>query len=268
MIIVNNKTIEIGNYPDGTLLVKISEIASIFTIEWKYENDAEMFALICITKHLRKLNPSACFILKMLYLPNARMDRVKESSDVFTFQYFAEIINSLSFSKIIVLDPHSAVNKVMIANMEVISPKLYIEEAINRIKQQGGNPSSVFYVDKGGRSRYNDMLLIPSVYGEKVRDWQSGQIMGTKIVGDVELVKSRDMIIIDDIISYGGSIYYNAIKLKELGCNDLYVFVTHMENSILDENRGVLIKSGLIKRFYTTDSLFSKQHDLIEIIKI
>lgn len=268
MIIVNNKRIDIGNYPDGTLLVKFSEEASTFTIEWKYENDAELFALICITKHLKELNPSACFVLKMLYIPNARMDRVKEASDVFTFKYFAEMINSLHFSKVIVLDPHSTVNIEMLDSIEVVSPKSYIEEALRRIKQQGGNPTSVFYVDKGGRSRYNDMLPIPSVYGEKERDWSSGQIVGTKIIGDTELVKDKDIIIIDDIISYGGSIYYNALKLKELGCRDLYVFVTHMENSILDESRGILIKSGLIKKLYTTDSLFNKHHDLIEIITI
>jgi ribose-phosphate pyrophosphokinase len=268
MIIVNNKPIEIGNFPDGTLLVKLAEEASTIIIEWKYENDAELFALICISKHLRELNPSAYFVLKMLYLPNARMDRVVESSDVFTFKYFAEIINFLNFAKVLVLDPHSTINKEMIVNIEVISPKLYIEEALKRIKQQGGNPSTVFYVDKGGRSRYSDMLQIPSVYGEKERDWNSGQIIGTKIIGDTEFIKGKEIIIIDDIISYGGSIYYNAIKLKELGCNDLYVFATHMENSILDENRGILIKSGLIKRLYTTDSLINKQHESIEIISI
>ena len=268
MIIVNNQTIDLNQFPDGTLLVKFSAVASTFTIEWKYENDAELFALICISRHLRELNPTAIFTLKMPYIPNARMDRVKETSDVFTLKYFAEVINSLQFSKVLVLDPHSATSKEMIANIEVLSPKPYMEEALQRIKEQGGNPTTVFFVDKGGRSRYHEMLPLPSVYGEKERDWQTGQILGTKVVGDEELVKGKDILIIDDIISYGGSIYYNAMKLKELGCGNLYVFATHIENSILDEDRGLLIRSGLINKLFTTDSLFSKQHERIETITI
>ena len=66
MIIVNNKTIDLNQFPDGTLLVKFSEVASTFTIEWKYENDAELFALICISRHLRRVKSHS-----HLYLENA-----------------------------------------------------------------------------------------------------------------------------------------------------------------------------------------------------
>lgn len=266
MLSVNGEKIKLDQFPDGTLLLKFCLKAQDINIRWKYERDAELFSLICLTKHLREQNPKSRFVLTMLYIPNARMDRVKVEEDVFTLKYFAEVINSLEFDQVRVLDPHSEVSIKLIHNIEVLSPKSFIDEAIRRISQSFEIPTTVFFTDKGGKERYADLLEIPSVYGDKVREWGSGKILDTKIVGDLELVKDKNILIIDDIVAYGGPIYYNSLKLKELGCRNLYVFVTHMENSILDKKQGKLIQSGLIRRFYTTDSLFSKRHSLIEVI--
>ena len=38
---------------------------------------------------------------------------------------------------------------------------------------------------------------------------------------------------IDDIISYGGTMYYSAKKLKELGVGKIYAYATHVENSLI-----------------------------------
>ncbi len=55
------------------------------------------------------------------------------------------------------------------------------------------------------------------------------------------------VIIVDDIISYGGSIYYNLVELKKLGLTNYCLVVSHMEyNSFLDETKGKLNK--MIKR--------------------
>ena len=69
---------------------------------------------------------------------------------------------------------------------------------------------------------------------------------------------------VDDIISYGGSMYYSAKKLKELGCGEIYIYASHVENSILE---GELIKSGLFEKIYTTNSIFTKEHEKIEVLK-
>ena len=70
--------------------------------------------------------------------------------------------------------------------------------------------------------------------------------------------------IIDDICSRGGTFYHSAKKLKEHGANDIYLYVSHCENTILE---GDLLKGDLIKRVYTTDSIFIKSHEKIEVLK-
>ena len=78
-----------------------------------------------------------------------------------------------------------------------------------------------------------------------------------------KLEKDRQVSDMEDICFCCGTFYYAAQKLKELGAKDIYLWVSHCENTILD---GELIKSGLLKRIYTTDSIYTVKHDLIEVV--
>lgn len=127
MIILNGKPVEIGSFPDGTILMKEDSVyysAYGSTIIWKYENDREFLALIYLVKHLRRRSFNK-ISLWMPYIPNARMDRVKHNEDVFTLKYFTEIFNDLHFDSVTVLDPHSSVSEALIDNLNVINPKIY-----------------------------------------------------------------------------------------------------------------------------------------------
>ena len=118
MIKYNDRLVNIGHFPDGTLLMKelVSEELAPKKekafITWLYENNEELLGLYFLTKHLQAKGIRD-ISLKLPYIPNARQDRVKKSEDVFTLKYFAEIINSLGFSKVTVLDPHSYVSEAL-----------------------------------------------------------------------------------------------------------------------------------------------------------
>lgn len=73
--------------------------------------------------------------------------------------------------------------------------------------------------------------------------------------GQVDQIKDRDVLIIDDICSKGGTFYHSAKKLKELGANKIYLYVSHCENTIYS---GELLKdNGLIEKIFTTDSILT-----------
>ena len=82
MIKLNDKTIEINRFPDGTLRVDPNAlenrqlIGTEATIAWHYENNEEMVLLLFLTRHLQNSN---CHIVNLVmpYIPNARQDRVK-----------------------------------------------------------------------------------------------------------------------------------------------------------------------------------------------
>lgn len=61
-----------SHFPDGTLRLEPPELSNTFAsaIRWDYENDAELFSLICLKNHYCNDNIS----LYMPYCPHARMD--------------------------------------------------------------------------------------------------------------------------------------------------------------------------------------------------
>lgn len=263
MLRINGMRIERGSYPDGTLLLKTELLpgpkGDLVVIDWYYEEDAEIFALYALTRHAQRKWGKAIQLF-MPYIPNARMDRVKTKDDVFTLKYFAEIINSLSFESVVVLDPHSSVSEALIDRIVVCKPDAYIGRAINMVE-----PDLLFFPDEGAMKRYAGSFGMPYAFGIKKRDWQTGKILGLDVMGEKELISGRDILIIDDICSRGGTFYHSAKALKELGANNIYLYVTHCENTILE---GEVLKGDLIKKVYTTNSICRVEHEKLEVFHI
>ena len=263
MIKVNGFEVTQEHFPDNTLLTKAPlEKNEISYIEWYYENDAELFTLICLRKHYGAKEME----LYMPYCPHARMDRVKHHADVFTLKYFAEVINSLNFKRVIICDPHSNVTSALIDNCRIKSPENYIERAIGRVEAAHDYKQAlIFYPDEGAMKRYSINLPYKYAFGIKRRDWETGKIEGLDVAGCVDEIKDKVILIVDDICSRGGTFYHSAKKLKELGAKEVYLYVTHCENTILE---GELLTSGLIEKVYTTNSIFTKEHEKIEVFEL
>jgi ribose-phosphate pyrophosphokinase len=253
-----SQELKTDNFPDGTLLLKTNNMNfnESIKIEWYYENDAELFTIICLAKK--------CMYKKTLfmpYCPHARQDRIKNTEDTFTLKYFAEVINSLGFDEVRILDPHSNVCTALIDRVCAITPLHYILKAINKIK----DPNLVlFFPDEGSIKRYSDMFELPYAFGVKKRDWKTGQIQGLDVIDNGIDLKDKTILIIDDICSRGGTFYHSAKTLKELGVGDIYLWVTHCENTILE---GEILTSGLIEKVFTTNSLFTKEHEKVEVLE-
>lgn len=269
MLKINNLPVELKKYPDGTLLIKDDSYIqdSNITITWNYESDNEIFALICLVKHLK--NKNNIVSLNIPYCPNSRMDRVKDSEDVFTLKYFADIINYLNFNQVQVLDPHSSVSEALINNIVTVRPDGYILNAIKKMCTHHPGITKedwmMFYPDEGAMKRYSTNLPYKYAFGIKRRNWKTGKIEGLDVAGCIDEIKDKTVLIVDDICSRGGTFYHSAKKLKELGAKEVYLYVTHCENTILE---GDLLTSGLIEKVYTTDSIFTKEHEKIEVMEL
>lgn len=267
MIVLNNKfVIEQNHFPDGTLRLSVPNCYPM-QISWYYDNDEELITLIYLVKHLRNLDYGFAntISLFMPYVPNARMDRTEDGKNVFTLKYFAETINGLNFEEVRIFDPHSTVTTALIDRAIVVAPFSLLGNAVDEMCRESSDENfTIFYPDAGSVKRYSGAIKKPYVFGNKVRDWNTGEIKGLDVIGDMESIKDHNILIVDDICSKGGTFYHSAKKLNELGAKDIYLHVTHCENTVL---QGELIRSGLVKRIFTTDSIYTAEHELIKVVR-
>lgn len=271
MILVNGIPVNVEHFPDGTQKINIDEFSLNYSILWKYEKEEEMSTLIYITKHLRDIDCHCTIELFVDYLPNARMDRTHDMREVFTLKYFADVINWLDFNVVHVLDVHSNVGEALINHLSIQSPQIYIELVLKDI-YKNKDDVILYFPDAGAAKRYAGMFPANKYcYGEKNRDWDTGKILGLNIKTNGIDLKDKAVLMIDDIISYGGSLYYSALKLKELGVGYIYAYASHTENNVLNREKGTLIKAlddRTVERLYTTDSLFNGTDDHITILQV
>ena len=123
----------------------------------------------------------------------------------------------------------------------------------------------LFYPDEGAMKRYSAMCDRSYVFGMKKRDWTTGEIKGLTVQGQTELIEGSTVLIVDDICSRGGTFYHSAKALKALGAGEIYLYISHCENSILE---GEILTSGLIDRVFTTNSIFTKEHEKITVMEV
>ena len=288
MIKVGDYKIEVKHFPDGTQMLfdcnvnNFPENLGKYVITWNYESDEELITLIYIVNHIRKTLAATPIHLNMPYLPNARMDRTKNSSEVFTLKYFANIINSLHFDQVFVLDPHSDVSVALLNNVTVINPDDYIAKTIQQIKDnnhiEDDKEIVLYFPDAGAYKRYKDIECLKpyeKIYGQKVRDWNTGKITGLTIVDkDNNTIQgsfeNNYVLMIDDIISFGGTMYYSAVKINEFNPKVIYAYATHVEpKSFWNIDKGTFRKAfgysnydgsenkQIVTKLYTTNSIYN-----------
>ena len=243
-------------FPDHSLLLKLDpdkmfDNRGAIKVEWLYEGDSELFTLICVKRHIDRHFSGNDVVLEMPYIPHARMDRVKSDEDVFTLKYFAEVINSLNFKIVWVRDAHSNVSLALINNVVDTGVEAYIRKAVEL-----AGADAMFYPDEGAMKRYSDKSEKPYAFGLKKRDWQTGKILGLNIV-NADNIKDKNVLIVDDICSCGGTFYHSAKALKAAGAKSVSLYITHCEEAI---TLGELAASdGLVDHVYTTRSIFPEK---------
>lgn len=269
MIKINNIEVNVGHFPDGTQSINFPvDVLNIgfdypISVSWYYDSDEELFTLACVMDWLRRIRGHRNIInLSMPYVPNARMDRIKNVNENFSLKVFANFINSLEFDGVQVFNVHSNVSEALINHLYVFQPDWDVEYCIKLY-----NPDVIFFPDEGACKRYSDLRSVKEssllvAFGIKKRDWKSGKILGLDVITDTDLT-GKKVLIVDDICSAGGTFKFSAMKLKELGASDVALYVSHCEDNI---QNGDLLKTDLISKIYTTDSILHIEDPKIEVI--
>lgn len=269
MIKLDSDVIEFKHFNDNTLRLNLAPRTLLggCVISWFYESDIEMSYLYFLVNHLRDHYEFSRIILKMPYVPHARLDRVKENEEVFTLKYFCNFINSLHFNQVRIFDPHSNVTPALLDNVRVNKPQWEISKLLTMYPT-----ATLFFTDEGAQKRYKDIIGDNYfAFGVKDRDWSSQNINSLQVLGAKHMIAGHDILIVDDIISRGSTLFLSATQLKERGAENIYVWASHCENTVLDAHingKSLLDYPNLITKIYTTNSIYTAEHEKIEVMRI
>lgn len=165
------------------------------------------------------------------YLCYARKDRKTKSRDPVTTRYIARLLEASGADSVVTMDVHNIQafqNAFRIPTENLEARKLFGVYLLPLVKDDS---SVIMSPDFGGIKRAEQFqrslakLLnkeLPVIFMEKYRS--SGVVSGERVTGDV---KDKTVIIIDDLISTGGTIARAAAACKKLGAKKVLAFASH-----------------------------------------
>jgi len=214
-------------FPDGESKITFSSIPKksiILVVQSTYPPvDTNLLQTLAIISQARKASSKIYAIIP--YMGYARQDRQFLSGEVVTMSIVAKMLQAVGAKKVIVVDIHSktALNHFKIPTVNVSA----IPELAKYFKKLKIKKPFVVSPDTGGSSRakkFASLLNTDFITLKKSRNRNTGkvQIQSSKVD-----VHGRDLIVIDDIISTGGSIIKATQFLKKQKCKRVFVACTH-----------------------------------------
>jgi ribose-phosphate pyrophosphokinase len=214
-------------FPDGESKITFSSIPKksiILVVQSTYPPvDTNLLQTLAIISQARKASSKIYAIIP--YMGYARQDRQFLSGEVVTMSIVAKMLQAVGAKKVIVVDIHSktALNHFKIPTVNVSA----IPELAKYFKKLKIKKPLVVSPDTGGSSRakkFASLLNADFITLKKSRNRNTGkvQIQSSKVD-----VHGRDLVVIDDIISTGGSIIKATQFLKKQKCKRVFVACTH-----------------------------------------
>lgn len=264
MIKINSFNTEITQFPNGERGYEftVSDVEHV-RLFFKYEDDKDIFSLICAAETIYRWNKQAKIELIMPYIPYSRMDRVKKASSAFTLKSFVNVVNNIVKPQHIkCLDAHSDVSLALFdCYVYNFKPQIrFINERYDR------DTTLIVYPDRNAAKKYKEYLSeFKSISLLKDRNFESGQIEASIITDSkdlekLDLSKIKNVVIVDDLCSKGGTFLRASENIRALLKNDsvnIDLVVAHCEYNIL--NGQLLSKDSPFNgKVYTSDSIIGE----------
>ena len=243
-------------FPDGeskiTLSGKISKKTSIVVQSIYPPVDSNLIQALALISKAKEISSKVIAVIP--YLGYARQDREFLSGEVVTMKVLAKLFKGAGASKIIVVDIHSMVglkyftikskNVTAIPDLVKYFKKLNLKDPIVISPDQGGKDRAIEFATEFG---------LEFIVLDKKRDRKTGKVqIKTK---NIDEVIDRDLILVDDMISTGGSIINATQFLKKQKCKRVYVACTH---ALLMNDAEKKIKKAGVTKIVSTNTIPGK----------
>jgi ribose-phosphate pyrophosphokinase len=210
---------------------------------------------------------AANIIVVIPYMAYARQDKAFLEGEVVSMDLVAKLLEVCGTKQFITVDIHSrlALSYFTISAFDLSSIPLLANYSANMLKLDNNDLPLIVSPDYGGIRRAQDfsrILKTDMIALKKTRDRRTGQIFIDEKEMDPKLVKNRDAIIVDDIISTGGTIAEACKTLKKNGSGKVYAMCTH---ALLIGDSANKIKAAGIEEIIATNSVSNNEFAKVDV---
>ena len=230
---------KISQFPDGQQSLDLTEWSQLN----KYDDPVKIITrlnsfrdveiLICAVATIRNFKTNREIALVVPYFLGARSDRKFQDGGVnYLKQVICPIINSLNFTAVVTLDPHSDVLEACLNNFEKVDNLKLVDEALSYIIGEDEEDQVVLVSpDAGAYKKVFDvakfMKIEKIITATKVRDLKTGNILRTEIPV-LDQHRKLKYVIVDDICDGGRTFIELAKAIKaSRPTAEIYLIVTH-----------------------------------------
>ena len=236
---------EVRVFPDGeskiTLRGNISKRKSIVVQSIYPPVDTNLIQALSLISKAKENSSEVVVVIP--YMGYARQDREFLPGEIVTMKVMAKLFKGAGASKLIAVDIHSLIglkyftikskNISAVPNLAAYFKKMSLKDPLVVSPDQGGTERAKKFAKEMG----TEFIAL-----QKKRDRKTGKVQIKTKQADVI---GRDLILVDDMISTGGSIV-NATKfLKKEKCKRVFVACTHA--LLMNDAEKRIKKSGVTK---------------------
>lgn len=263
--------LEIHIFPDGEKRIRVLErvvdehcVVAQSTSTPADQNYMELFFIVDAIKRSGAKSVTAV----IPYLGYQRQDHIFRDGEAVSLEVVIRTLEAVGMDKLILFDLHSIkipeLFHIPVSHLSALP--LFAE----KIKKNGWTNKDTVLVspDMGGVRRIkilSEMLSgMPHASIVKNRNLATGEVTAEKIEGKLK----KRALIIDDMISSGGTIITAANLLLKNGVSEIYVFATH---PVFSDAAAEVLQKSTVQKVFVTDTIEvskEKQFPKLEILSI
>ena len=239
-------------FPDGESKITINQIPKksvVVVVQSTYPPvDSNLLELLSIVSKVQKFSSKVYAVIP--YMGYARQDREFLGGEIVTIGVVGRLLKAAGVKKVLTVDIHSklALKEIKISSENVSATDVLVKY-FKKLKMK---EPLVVSPDMGGQERakkFASLLKTDFIALKKHRDRKTGKV---NILSGKVNVKNRDLILVDDMISTGGSIVKATQFLKKQKCRRVFVACTH---ALLVNDAAKNIKNAGVSQIISTNTI-------------
>ncbi|AOL15588.1 ribose-phosphate pyrophosphokinase [Sulfolobus sp. A20] len=250
-------------FPDGESYIRIpisvknEEVVLVQTTD--YPQDKHLIELFLMSETIKDLGAKKLTVI-VPYLAYSRQDRRFKDGEAVSVKTILHLLSEVGIDSLVVVEPHKPEEiSHFRGEIKIVHPYIQLSR---KIRELTTNPF-ILAPDRGALERARQIaedLGASYSYIEKERDRNTGEVR-IKDIPNMTL-KDKDVVIVDDIISTGGTVAQASKLAYSLGAKSVIAAAVHL---LLSNNAKERLVQAGVKNIIGTNTVKTEDKDIIVV---